>query len=92
VGDVLPIRPAATDPTPAATIAPDALLVDAAGLAQLLAVSLRTVRTWDAGEKLPAPVRIGGAVRWSMGELRAWIAAGCPDRATWTARRDAARK
>jgi predicted DNA-binding transcriptional regulator AlpA len=50
-------------------------------------VGLRTVRTWDAAGKLPAPLRIGGRVVWRMDEVRAWLDAGAPDRETWTARR-----
>ena len=32
---------------------------------------------------IPKPRRLGGGVLWSYEELRAWIAAGCPDRLTW---------
>lgn len=70
-----PLAQPAADPAP--------LLVSAKQLAKLLDVGLRTVRTWDAGGKLPEPVRIGGAVRWHLDEIRAWIDAGAPDRATW---------
>jgi len=38
-------------------------------------------RSWwryvSAG-KAPAPVRLGGVVRWRKSELAEWIAAGCP--------------
>lgn len=68
--------------------APDAPLVaDARRLARLLCVGLRTVRTWDAAGKLPAPARCGGKVLWIVADIRAWLAAGCPDRATWETRR-----
>jgi predicted DNA-binding transcriptional regulator AlpA len=34
--------------------------------------------------RVPAPVRLGSrAPRWIIAELRAWLAAGCPDRETW---------
>jgi excisionase family DNA binding protein len=55
----------------------------------LLGIGKRTVWTWDAAGKLPAPVRIGATVRWRAAELDAWAAAGCPDRATWAALRAA---
>jgi len=77
------------DPLP--TSAPDPLVADARSLAALLDVGLRTVRTWDSSGKLPAPVRIGGRVVWIIDDIRAWLAAGAPDRTTWAAIR-AARK
>jgi len=33
--------------------------------------------------KLPRPLKIGGAVRWRLDEIRAWLAAGCPNRQEW---------
>jgi len=83
MSDVLPFA------LPHATDAPAPLLVDARELAKLLGAGLRTVRTWDAAGRLPRPVRIGGAVRWQVEEIRSWIDAGCPCRATWEARRAA---
>jgi hypothetical protein len=59
------------------------LAVGAKGVAKLLSAGLRTVRAWDAAGKLPRPARIGSKVLWSVPELRAWLAAGCPDRETW---------
>jgi len=59
------------------------LLLRAADAARLCRVSLRTWRAWDATGNVPQPVRIGRAVFWRLDELRAWVAAGCPDRATW---------
>jgi len=59
------------------------LLAGASGVARMLDSGLRTVRTMDAAGKLPTPIRLGGKVLWSIDELKAWIAAGCPDRATW---------
>ena len=63
------------------------LAVDAKRLAELLAVSLRTVRRLDSAGKLPRPVRIGGAVRWRLDEITAWLASDCPDRNRWEAMR-----
>ena len=87
MADVLPLRIPAD---PAAPAAPP-LVVDARRLAALLCAGVRTVRTWDAAGKLPAPVRIGGRTVWVLSEIRAWLDAGAPDRETWEARR-AARK
>lgn len=67
------------------------LAVSAKGVAKLLSTGLRTVRTWDAGGKLPRPVRVGAKVLWSVSELRAWLAAGCPPREDWECRKAAAK-
>jgi predicted DNA-binding transcriptional regulator AlpA len=87
MADVLPF--ASPAPTDAPTVAP--LCVDAEGLAAMLGLGLRTIRTHDRAGKLPAPVRIGGRVLWRTEEIRDWLNAGAPDRKTWEARR-AARK
>ena len=59
------------------------IAVDAVGLAELLGLSVRTIRRLDACGKVPQPVKIGGAVRWRREEIDAWLAAGCPDRDKW---------
>ena len=79
MSDIHPIRPVAADPGP--------LAVDARRLAAMLCAGIRTVRTWDAAGRLPAPVRIGGRVVWRLDEIRAWLDAGAPDRETWAAMR-----
>jgi predicted DNA-binding transcriptional regulator AlpA len=66
--------------------------VDAERLAKLLSAGLRSIRAWDAAGKLPRPVKIGGRVVWVVSEIRAWLEAGAPDRATWEARKRAAGK
>ena len=68
------------------------LVADARGIAKLLCSGIRTVRTWDAAGKIPSPIRIGGRVVWRLDEIRAWLDAGAPDRATWTAIRAAQTK
>lgn len=83
--DILPLRTALADPPAVAAGTP--LVVDARRLAVMLSAGIRTVRTWDAGGKLPPPLRIGGRVVWRVDEIRAWLDAGAPDRETWAARR-----
>lgn len=80
MSNILPLRLRAAD-LPSAAEQP--LAVDARRLASLLSVGVRTVRTWDAAGKLPAPIRVGGSVRWGVDEIRAWLDAGAPDRETW---------
>ncbi len=86
MADLLPLRAPPTDP-PAERqrrkLSP--LVVDARRLARLLCCGIRTVRTWDAAGRLPAPLRIGGRVVWRVDEIRVWLDAGAPDRETWAA-------
>lgn len=67
------------------------LVADARALAKLLGLGLRTVRTYDTRGLIPKPVKLGSRVVWRLDEIRAWLATGAPDRATWDALR-AARK
>lgn len=85
---ILRLHSSPADP-PAAPDAP--LVADARRLAALLNLGLRTIRSLDAAGRLPAPIRIGGRVLWRIDDVRAWLAAGAPDRATWEARRAARR-
>ena len=81
--DVSPTAAPASTPTE-----PTPLAVNAKLLAPLLAVSVRTVRLWDTLGRIPRPIRIGGCVRWVLDGptgIRAWLAAGAPDRRTWEA-------
>ena len=68
------------------------LVVDAKRLSKLLCCGVRTVRTWDAAGKLPTPLRIGGRVVWIVDDVRAWLAAGAPNRDQWEARKSLSRK
>ena len=53
-------------------------LIPIGQVAKMVAVSRRTIsRLADAG-KLPAPLRIGGSLRWRLADVRQWIANGCP--------------
>jgi len=61
------------------------LCVDAAAAGELVGVSARQWRHLDATDQCPAPIRLGGAVRWRLTELAGWVDAGCPDRITWEA-------
>ena len=63
--------------------APPPLLLRAPAAAALLSTSERTWRMWNATGKIPRPIRIGQSVYWRPEELKAWVAAGCPDRVSW---------
>jgi predicted DNA-binding transcriptional regulator AlpA len=60
------------------------LLLSVRDLARLLGRSVPSLDRDDAAGRLPAPVRIGGSKKWRRAEIVAWVAAGCPDRASWT--------
>ena len=53
------------------------LLITAAELAKLLQVSTRTLWRLRSAGQLPEAVRLGGAVRWRLDEIKEWIADGC---------------
>lgn len=53
-------------------------LINGKQLAALLAVSERTLYRLKSTGELPAPVVLGGSVRWRLAEIRGWIAKGCP--------------
>lgn len=63
------------------------LLLSARQAAIMCGKSLRTWRTWDAAGWIPRPVRIGRSTLWRADELREWVAAGCPRRPEWEARK-----
>ena len=60
-------------------------LLRAVDVGRILNLSKRQIFRLNSSGKIPAPIRIGGAVRWSAGEISAWLAAGAPDRRTWEA-------
>ena len=53
-------------------------LLTAAESADMAGVAKRSWWRYVSSGKAPAPVRLGGAVRWRRSELAKWIAAGCP--------------
>ena len=60
-------------------------LLNAKALGGMLALSKRQVFRLNSCGKIPAPLRIGGSVRWSESTISKWLAAGAPDRRTWEA-------
>ena len=54
------------------------VLIAATELAELLGISVRTVWRNESNGNLPAPVRLGGLVRWRRSEIMHWIDEGCP--------------
>ena len=60
------------------------LALPAKDAAVMLGISRAQLWKLHSQGKVPLPVRLGTkAPRWRVDELRAWLAAGCPDRQTW---------
>jgi len=53
-------------------------LLSATEAAEMAGVGKRSWWRYCSSGKAPAPVRLGGNVRWRRSELAEWIAAGCP--------------
>ena len=60
-------------------------LLSAKELAKILSLSKRQVFRLHSFAKIPAPLRIGGSVRWSEQTIRTWMSYGTPDRKTFEA-------
>jgi len=56
-------------------------------VAALLQISRRQIHRLRSAGQLPAPLRIGGAVRWRADEIAGWIEANCPPLEVWERRR-----
>ncbi len=54
------------------------LLISSRQAAKLLKISERTLWRMQNDKEIPAPIRIGRAVRWDVQALKAWVSAGCP--------------
>lgn len=60
-------------------------LLTAREAASLCGLGLSTWWRYLSSGKIPAPVRIGGSVRWRRDELFCWLETGCPPRERWEA-------
>ena len=58
----------------------ETLLVDSSALGKILGIGRSTVFKLSSAGRLPRPLRIGRATRWSVADVRLWIAFGCPSR------------
>ncbi|MBX3323937.1 MAG: helix-turn-helix domain-containing protein [Phycisphaeraceae bacterium] len=59
------------------------MLLSAVQVAGLLGVSRAHIWRLHSAGQLPAPLRLGRAVRWRRSELEDWLAAGAPNRDRW---------
>jgi len=58
-------------------------LLTAKTLGEMLSLSKRQIFRLNSCGKLPAPLRIGGSVRWAESTIDQWLKAGAPDRRTF---------
>jgi len=66
-------------------ISADRIALRAAEAAKLIGIGRTKFLALDRSGRLPRPRRLGRAVLWDATELRAWFAAGCPERGRWAA-------
>ena len=64
-------------------------LLRAVDVGRILNLSKRQIFRLNSSGKIPAPIRIGGAVRWAESAIAEWLAAGAPDRKTFEAMQQA---
>jgi len=60
-------------------------------LASKLAISKRGVHRLNSSGRIPKPLQIGGAIRWSEKTINRWLDAGAPDRRTFEEMREVGR-
>lgn len=70
---------------PRLLVVAEPILVGAELAGRLCGVSGRTWTRMAASGEIPRPLRLGRLRRWSVDELRAWVAASCPSRERWQA-------
>jgi prophage regulatory protein len=58
-------------------------LLSAKDMGSKLTLSKRQIFRLNSSGKIPAPVRIGGSIRWNGEEISEWINCGCPERHIW---------
>ena len=59
--------------------APEPELLSTKAAAALLGIGERTLWRFSNCGRAPAPIKLGGAVRYRRRDLLAWIDDGCPD-------------
>ena len=66
-------------------------LLTAKAVGEMLSLSKRQVFRLNSSGKIPAPIRIGGSVRWAENTIAVWLKAGAPDRKTFEAMKAASK-
>jgi hypothetical protein len=87
---VCEVIPQAVSAKPATPVIMEPLAVGKHDVARLLGISVPTLERWESSDKLgPAGIKKGGRKLWPLAELKAWVAAGMPERQAWLAIRRA---
>ena len=60
-------------------------LLTAKAVGEMLSLSKRQIFRLNSCGKIPAPIRIGGSVRWAARTIAEWLRLGAPDRRTFEA-------
>ena len=60
-------------------------LLSAKAVGEMLSLSKRQIFRLNSCGKIPAPIRIGGSVRWAETTIAQWLATGAPDRVAFEA-------
>jgi len=66
-----------------------AKLLTANAVGEMLSLSKRQIFRLKSSGRIPAPVKIGGSVRWKHTDIERWISLGCPDGKTFVVMRGA---
>lgn len=66
-------------------------LLTAKIVGEMLSLSKRQIFRLNSSGKLPAPIHIGGSVRWAESTIADWLKAGAPDRNTFEAMKEVGR-
>jgi excisionase family DNA binding protein len=56
---------------------PEAMLLKADEVSQMLAISTRTLWRLVSTKRFPAPVRLGGSTRWRASDVKSWVEGHC---------------
>lgn len=54
-------------------------LLDVERVAEMLAVSTRTVRRMADSGQMPRPLKVASLIRWRRSDIEQWLADGCPN-------------
>jgi predicted DNA-binding transcriptional regulator AlpA len=69
------------------TSAVSTCLIGIDDLSVLLGRSVPSLQRDDRAGRIPRGIKLGRSKRWRLDEIHLWIAAGCPSRSEWEARR-----
>ncbi len=63
-------------------------LLSAKALAKMLSISVRSIWRYRSAQRLPEPVKVGGAIRWRQADINLFLDCNC-DMSEFQARKEA---